>query len=136
MTVAEDRGAALQALVQRADRARAQAIANRAALEQVLSRTRAFDLGSDSRPGLRDSFSHDACEARARELEDTIDGLTKRLASQAPIEQAKGIIMAQTRCDPDQAFEILRRASQRSNNKLRVLAAELVARTAKSDAPH
>ena len=38
--------------------------------------------------------------------------------------------MAQNHCDPDRAFEILRRASQRSNTKLRVLAEELVTRTA------
>jgi len=128
MTVAAVRSAAMEALMQRADRARAQAIANRDVLEQVLLRTRAFDVGSDSRPP--PPATHDECQARVRELEETVDGLTKRLESQAPIEQAKGIIMAQTRCGPDQAFEILRRASQRSNNKLRVLAAELVARTA------
>jgi AmiR/NasT family two-component response regulator len=70
-------------------------------------------------------------EARVRELQETIDGLLKRLESQGPIEQAKGIIMAQTHCTADQAFEILRRASQRSNTKLRVLAMDLVARTSR-----
>jgi hypothetical protein len=42
------------------------------------------------------------------------------------IEQAKGILMAQQRCDPDEAFDLLRRASQRFNLPVRVLAAQLV----------
>jgi AmiR/NasT family two-component response regulator len=31
------------------------------------------------------------------------------------IEQAKGILIAQTGCTPEEAFDMLRRASQRSN---------------------
>ena len=42
------------------------------------------------------------------------------------IEQAKGILMAQQRCGPDEAFDLLRRASQRFNLPVRVLAARLV----------
>lgn len=53
-----------------------------------------------------------------------------RLASMPVIEQAKGIIMAQCRCSEDQAFDALRRASQRENIKLRELAARVVAKTA------
>jgi hypothetical protein len=130
MTIAVERSETLQALVDRADRARAQALANAAAYERAMSRTREFDIRTDSRLIRQgDGELVDAYEARIRQLEDTVEGLTKRLESQGPIEQAKGIIMAQTRCDPDQAFEILRRASQRSNTKLRLLASELVART-------
>jgi hypothetical protein len=44
------------------------------------------------------------------------------------IEQAKGILMAQHSCDPDEAFDLLRRASQRFNVPVRVLAARLVHR--------
>jgi hypothetical protein len=55
-----------------------------------------------------------------------------RLASMPVIEQAKGIIMAQCRCSEDQAFDALRRASQRENIKLRDLAVRVVARTADS----
>jgi len=43
------------------------------------------------------------------------------------IEQAKGIIMAQRRCGPDQAFDLLSGASQRANVKVHVLAAQIVA---------
>jgi hypothetical protein len=42
------------------------------------------------------------------------------------IEQAKGILMAQQRCGPDEAFDLLRRASQRFNVPVRVLAARVV----------
>jgi hypothetical protein len=48
------------------------------------------------------------------------------------IERAKGIIMAQCGWPEDQAFDALRRASQRENIKVRDLAAEIVAKTARS----
>ncbi len=54
--------------------------------------------------------------------------LLGRVESMAVIEQAKGIIMAQSRCSPDEAFEILRRTSQRGNVKVRDLAALVVVR--------
>jgi GAF domain-containing protein len=46
--------------------------------------------------------------------------------SRAVIEQAKGVLMAQRRIDADQAFDILREASQRYNRKLRDIAAGIV----------
>ena len=49
-----------------------------------------------------------------------------RLESLPVIEQAKGILMAQQRCGPEEAFDLLRRASQRANLKLHVLAAQIV----------
>jgi len=42
------------------------------------------------------------------------------------IEQAKGIVMAQQGCGPEEAFDLLRRASQRSNVKRHVLAEQIV----------
>jgi GAF domain-containing protein len=50
------------------------------------------------------------------------------MASRAVIEQAKGAIMAQNRCTPEKAFEILRVASMGRNVKLRELAEDLVGR--------
>jgi hypothetical protein len=44
------------------------------------------------------------------------------------IEQAKAIIMAQFRCGPDEAFEILCGMSQHANVKLRILAERMVER--------
>jgi hypothetical protein len=58
--------------------------------------------------------------------------LQARLASMPVIEQAKGILMAQYGWSEDQAFDVLRRASQRENIKVRDLAASIVARAARS----
>ncbi len=46
--------------------------------------------------------------------------------SRAVIEQAKGVLMAQRRVNAEQAFEILREASQRYNRKLRDIALGIV----------
>ncbi len=54
--------------------------------------------------------------------------LTMAMESRAQIEQAKGILMASQRCGPEEAFDLLRRASQRENRKLRDIAAEIVER--------
>lgn len=53
--------------------------------------------------------------------------LVARQKTMAVIEQAKGILMAQQRCGPEEAFDLLRRVSQRANVKLHVLAAQMVA---------
>ena len=60
--------------------------------------------------------------------------LQARLKSMPVIEQAKGIVMAQCGWPEDQAFDALRRASQRENIKVRDLAAMIVAKTAQSAA--
>jgi GAF domain-containing protein len=49
--------------------------------------------------------------------------------SRAVIEQAKGVLMAQRHVDAEQAFEILREASQRYNRKLRDIALGIVEST-------
>ena len=49
------------------------------------------------------------------------------------IEQAKGIIMGLQRCGPRQAFGLLRQASQRTNIKVHVLAAQIVEHIASDD---
>jgi ANTAR domain len=56
--------------------------------------------------------------------------LLAKMGTMSVIEQAKGIIIAQQGCGPDEAFDLLRLASQRANVKLRVLAAELVEQAA------
>ena len=53
---------------------------------------------------------------------------TAQLGATPVIEQAKGILMAQRGCGPEEAFDLLRRASQRFNVPARVLAAQLVNR--------
>lgn len=54
--------------------------------------------------------------------------LRQALATREVIGEAKGILMQSQNCTRDQAFDILRRASQRENRKLRELAEELVLR--------
>jgi GAF domain-containing protein len=63
--------------------------------------------------------------AHARLGEEAVN-LRRAMESRAVIEQAKGVLMAQRRVDADQAFEILREASQRYNRKLRDIAAGIV----------
>ena len=43
------------------------------------------------------------------------------------IEQAKGILIRDHQCDAEDAFEMLKHASQHTNRKLRDVAATLVA---------
>ncbi len=50
------------------------------------------------------------------------------MASRAGIEQAKGVLIAQSGVTSDEAFELLKRASQRENRKLRQVATEIVKR--------
>ncbi len=54
--------------------------------------------------------------------------LQEAVASRETIGTAKGILMQSETCTRDRAFDILRRASQRENRKLRDVAEELVER--------
>lgn len=77
--------------------------------------------------------------ATARERQGAVDleyGLREALASRDVIGQAKGILMGRQGISADDAFDVLRRASQRLNVKLRDLARDLsegVALTAATD---
>jgi GAF domain-containing protein len=62
--------------------------------------------------------------------------LQQAMESRAVIEQAKGILMAAQGCDADEAFQILVRASQHQNRKLRAIASEIVARRTKRSPSH
>ncbi len=55
--------------------------------------------------------------------------LVAQMDTMPVIEQAKGIIMAQQRSEPDETFGLLRRASRRMNVPVRELAAQVVAKT-------
>ena len=61
--------------------------------------------------------------------------LLARLETMPVIEQAMGIIIAQSHCTEAEAFDMLRRASQRSNMPVRDLAAQIVAKAAGTAAP-
>ena len=103
-------------LIQRVEAACEQAKANLEHLEISMSRlqqTRQFMIeGRDRRIAL-----HEQAYAR----------LEARLETMPMIEQAKGILMERAGCGPDEAFGLLRSASQRANIKVRDLAAAIVA---------
>lgn len=61
--------------------------------------------------------------------------LEEALASRDLIGQAKGILMAQKGCTSDEAFDVLRRASQRVNRKLRDVAQDVVDGTVRQSSP-
>ncbi|SEP13412.1 GAF and ANTAR domain-containing protein [Trujillonella endophytica] len=67
------------------------------------------------------------------ELGEQARNMRIAMESRAVIEQAKGVLMAQQGVDAEQAFEILRAASQRGNRKLRDIAVGVVASTQRRD---
>jgi len=85
---------------------------NRTRLQETFEQLR---KGRPQREKLRDSAF-----ARMRAKLDTMP----------VIEQAKGVLMAQHRCGPEEAFDLLRRTSQRANVKVSVLAAQIVEQVA------
>ncbi|MFF5158182.1 ANTAR domain-containing protein [Streptomyces sp. NPDC000348] len=70
---------------------------------------------------------------RLERLENEVGQLRQALASRAVIDQAIGIVQAERRCAPDDAFQILVGISQRTNVKLREIAAALVRQAAAAD---
>jgi hypothetical protein len=68
------------------------------------------------------------CEALANE----VVSLRRAMQTRASIEQAKGIIMGERRCTPDEAFAVLRKLSSDSNVKLADVARALVYRSQKT----
>jgi len=62
---------------------------------------------------------------QAKQAELT-EQLREALSSRAVIDQAIGVLMAQQRCSADDAFAVLRRASQNRNRKLRDIASDIV----------
>lgn len=55
------------------------------------------------------------------------DQLRAALQSRPSIDQAKGVLMAQHGCSPDDAFQMLSEASQNANRKLHDVAQGVVA---------
>ncbi|MFP8885591.1 ANTAR domain-containing protein [Streptomyces mangrovi] len=71
---------------------------------------------------------------RYRELEEEASQLRRAMRSRATIDQAIGIVQAERRCGPEDAFQILVTISQHTNTKLRDIAAGLVS-LAETDPP-
>lgn len=66
---------------------------------------------------------------RLAERAARLEHLQAALVSRKVIDQALGVIMWQQRCSADEAFDVLRAASQNRNVKLRDIAAAVVAST-------
>jgi putative methionine-R-sulfoxide reductase with GAF domain len=64
---------------------------------------------------------------RMAEREAAVGHLTEGMATRQVIGQAVGLLMAQRRCTAEEAFELLKGASQRGNEKLRDVAARMIA---------
>lgn len=62
-------------------------------------------------------------------MADEVAGLRWAMTSRAAIEQAKGIVMAERHCDPDEAFAAMVRISNETNTKVADLARALVEQT-------
>ena len=68
--------------------------------------------------------------ARLYQAATLAEDMRRAMETRAVIEQAKGILVAQQRCTPERAFEMLTRLSQSTHRKLRDCAADLVTSTA------
>ncbi|MGW2640025.1 ANTAR domain-containing response regulator [Streptomyces sp. NPDC001348] len=64
---------------------------------------------------------------KLRVLQEEIGQLRRAIVSRPVIDQARGILMATHGCTSDQAWDILRETSQRSNTKLHSVAAAVTA---------
>jgi ANTAR domain-containing protein len=124
------------------------------AVAELLGFTTAVALGTELEPGQRlvlngystsEAFLDESATARTQlfldelgftlpialrvaEQSTELAQLQQALASRSTIDQALGILMAQNRCSRDEAFGILRRASQNRNIKLRDVASALIER--------
>ncbi|WP_344122105.1 GAF and ANTAR domain-containing protein [Kocuria aegyptia] len=100
----------------------------RAALNIYSTRTDQYDEAAIEAIGHQVGLASSALRLAVRLAghRDTEADLAAALTSRTTIDLAVGIIMAQNRCPQQQAFDILRSASNHRNRKLRDLAAELV----------
>ena len=64
-----------------------------------------------------------------------LDDLREALQTRPVIDQAKGILVAERGCSPDEAFRLLAEASQRENRKVRDIARAMVDGAQVNDAP-
>ena len=64
--------------------------------------------------------------ARFKSAREVAESLQRALEARAPIEQAKGMLMAIHGIDADQAFDLLRKQSQTTNTRLHTVASDLV----------
>lgn len=88
----------------------------------------ARSLAGYAAAALRVAYRHEAQAAQVRHVQAA-------MVHRAVIEQAKGIIMGERRCTPDEAFAVLAKVSQDSNRKVHDVAAALVHRAVSTPRP-
>jgi anti-anti-sigma regulatory factor len=88
--------------------------------------------GPASRPSAPEPAA--APSERVHVLEEEVEQLRRAIASRPVIDQARGVLMALHACTSEEAWHLLREASQLSNTKLRTVAAAVTA-SAESDGP-
>jgi GAF domain-containing protein len=81
----------------------------------------AVELASHVAVAIANAFTHQEATKLAADMQAA-------MASRAVIEQAKGIIMVARHCSPDEAFEVLSKASSTAGRKVRDIAREIVER--------
>ena len=102
------------------------------ALNNYSTRPAAFASPESLQAGLEVAEAVAVAVANAdahHQLSEQARNMRVAMESRAVIEQAKGVLMAQRHVDAEQAFEILREASQRYNRKLRDIAVGIVEST-------
>ena len=77
-------------------------------------------------PELAQAPPPSAADSELERLRLEVSQLRSALTSRATIEQAKGIVMTERHCTPEEAFGVLVRLSQNSNVPLRDVARALV----------
>ncbi|WP_051856242.1 ANTAR domain-containing protein [Streptomyces sp. NRRL B-1347] len=63
---------------------------------------------------------------QVQELQDHVEQLQHAVHSHAVIDQAIGVVLAVGKLTPEEAWDVLREISMRSNTKLRIVAEHLV----------
>jgi len=96
----------------------------------VYSRTPGAPLAEEALSAMRAFADHAAVTiANAALLSSrtrVAEQLTTAMRTRAVIEQAKGVVATMCACDPEEAFEFLRKRSQSLNRKLHDIAAQVV----------
>ena len=91
--------------------------------------------GPQSEDGASEAAAGDTPPGRQLELEEENWHLRRALESRPVIDIARGVLTATYHCSPDQAWDILVRASQHANVKLRMIAQALVDTTQGKELP-
>jgi AmiR/NasT family two-component response regulator len=69
------------------------------------------------------------------ECQDEVQGLRAALQTRPVIDQAKGMLIAEHGCSPDEAFQMISHASQRENRKVRDIAKAMIDKAQSDSSP-